>query len=84
MRGVTLVELLVVLTILGVLLSVSGLALGSLKAPHESQETIDLREARILAIRSGTPQRAHGILFLPDGRALGLAVDPLTGTPDAH
>src|SRR5262249_11186000 len=84
MRGVTLLELLVVLAILGVLLGVTGLALGSLKAPRESQETADLRLARTTAIRSGIPQRARGILFLPDGRALGPAVDPLTGSPDAR
>jgi prepilin-type N-terminal cleavage/methylation domain-containing protein len=83
MRGVTLVELLVALTILGVLLGVTGLALGSLQAPRQAQELIDLREARTKAIRSGVARRVHGVLFLPDGRAIGGAVDPLTGIADA-
>ncbi|HET9385243.1 MAG TPA: prepilin-type N-terminal cleavage/methylation domain-containing protein [Gemmatimonadales bacterium] len=82
--GVTLLELLVVLTILGVILGITGLALGSLQAPRESQEIMDLREARTAAIRSGTPRFAHGVLFLPDGRAIGATVDRLTGTPDAR
>lgn len=82
-RGVTLVELLVALTILGVLLGVTGLALASLQAPREAQELLDRREARTTAIRSGISRRAHGVLFLPDGRAIGRAVDPLTGIPDA-
>jgi prepilin-type N-terminal cleavage/methylation domain-containing protein len=81
--GVTLVELLVVLTILGVVLGVTGLALGSLQAPRESQEIIDLHEARTTAIRSGIPRSVHGVRFLPDGRAIGPAVDPLSGIPDA-
>jgi prepilin-type N-terminal cleavage/methylation domain-containing protein len=84
MRGVTLLELLVALTILGVLLGVTGLALGSLQAPRESQQSIDLREARTTAIRAGTPRAAHGVLFLPDGRAIGSGVDPLTGMPRAQ
>lgn len=83
MRGVTLLELLVALTILSVLLGVSGLALGSLQAPRESQELTDLREARTTAIRSGSARLVHGVLFLPDGRAIGPAVDPLTGIPHA-
>lgn len=81
--GITLLELLVALSILGVLLGVTGLALGSLQAPRESQEMIDLRQARTRAIRYGIPRLEHGVLFLPDGRAIGPAVDPLTGIPDA-
>jgi prepilin-type N-terminal cleavage/methylation domain-containing protein len=81
--GVTLVELLIALTILGVLLGVTGLAIASLQSPRASQELIDLREARTRAIRSGVPRHEHGVLFLPDGRAIGRAVDPLTGVPDA-
>jgi len=84
MRGVTLLELLVVLTILGVMLGVTGLAIGSLQMPREAQGVMDLRGARGAAIRSGMPQLAHDVLFLPDGRAIGPAVDPLTGLPNAH
>jgi len=79
--GVTLVELLVVLAVLGVILGVSGLALGALKAPRESQLMLELREARASAIRSGVPRTTHHARFLPDGRAIGPGVDPLTGAP---
>lgn len=82
--GVTLLELLVTLAILGLLLGVTSLAVSSLQAPRESDETVELRGARTAAIRSGTPRFVHGVLFLPDGRAIGPAVDPLTGIPDAR
>ncbi len=81
--GVTLVELLVVLAVLGLVLGVSGLALAGLREPRESDELRDLRQARAEAIRSGAPRTAHGALFLPDGRAIGPNVDPLTGAPRA-
>lgn len=88
-RGVTLLELLVVLTILGLLLGVSGLAIGSLRMPRESQNVLELRRARADAIRYGVPRTlryaqgrlTHHALFLPDGRAIGAGVDPLTGAP---
>ena len=82
-RGVTLLELLVVLTIVGVVLGVTGLAIAPLKTPRESDDVLDLRRARATAIHSGAPRTAHGVLFLPDGRAVGPRVDPLTGIPDA-
>ena len=82
--GVTLLELLVVLTVLGIVLGVSGLAIESLRVPRESQELVDLRRARAEAIQSGAPRTAHGVRFLPDGRAIGRRVDPLTGIPDAN
>jgi len=81
--GATLLELLVVLTILSVVLGVAGLAIGTLRTPRESREIVELRAARTAAIRLGVPQRVHGVLFLPDGRAAGNLVDPLTGAPDA-
>lgn len=81
--GVTLIELLVVLTILGLILGISGLAIASLKSPRESQEVIELRRARSDAIQSGAPRTAHGVRFLPDGRAIGTGVNALTGAPDA-
>jgi prepilin-type N-terminal cleavage/methylation domain-containing protein len=83
MRGVTLLELLVVLTVLGVVLGVTGLAIGSLQAPRESDEVRALKRTRAEAIHSGAPRTADGVLFLPDGRAIGPKVDPLTGSPDA-
>lgn len=80
-RGVTLLELLVVLTVLGVVLAVTGLAIGSLRTPRESEGVLALRRARAEAIRSGVPRTTHGVRFLPDGRAIGVDVNPLTGEP---
>ena len=84
MRGVTMLELLVVLTILGLLLGVSGLALTTLKQPRESALMVELRQARAEAIHTGIPRTTHHVRFLPDGRAIGVGVDPLTGLPSAR
>ncbi|MGH7528906.1 MAG: pilus assembly FimT family protein [Gemmatimonadales bacterium] len=82
-QGVTLVELIVVLAIVGLILGVSGLALGSLRSTPQSQRIIEIRQARFEAIHSGAPRTAHGARFLPDGRVIGADVDPLTGVPHA-
>jgi prepilin-type N-terminal cleavage/methylation domain-containing protein len=84
MRGTTLVELMVVLVILGVVASVSTLALTSLRPSPDAERVHLLSRARAAAARSGQPvsvPAADGsaIRFLPDGRALGPGVDPLTG-----
>jgi len=79
--GVTLVELLVALAIIGLVLGVSGLALGSLKAPRETDLVLELRRARAEAIRTGAARTTHDVRFLPDGRAVGPGVDLLTGRP---
>ncbi|HEU5260773.1 MAG TPA: prepilin-type N-terminal cleavage/methylation domain-containing protein [Gemmatimonadales bacterium] len=92
--GFTLLEIVVVVAILGLVFGISGLALASLKAPRESEWIRGLRRARAEAIRTGVPVRARSPLppptapyrplppvFLPDGRALGPGVDPLTGEP---
>ena len=83
-RGVTLVELLVVLALLGLVLGVSGLAMASLREPRESDRMGELRRARAEAIRSGEAVRIDSVLFLPDGRAIGPNVDPLTGGSSAR
>jgi prepilin-type N-terminal cleavage/methylation domain-containing protein len=83
-RGVTLVELLVVLALLGLVLGVGGLALASLREPRESDRLREMRRARAQAIRSGAPVRTGSVLFLPDGRAVGTGVDALTGAPSAR
>jgi prepilin-type N-terminal cleavage/methylation domain-containing protein len=83
-QGVTLLELIVVLAVLGMVLGVSGLALGSLKLPRESDAIIDLRRARAAAIQSQAPRTTSHVRFLPDGRAIGTGVDPLTGLPLAQ
>lgn len=88
--GFTLMEAIVVLTILSVMAGVSGLALGSLTPPPESAGVGALRRARAEAIRTGrlvatahrSPLTSHA-LFLPDGSARGPGVDPLTGAPRA-
>ena len=87
-RGVTLIELLVVLVLLGLLFTVSGLALSSLASPKGSERFRALESARVKAIRTGTSvlisDSAAPVVFLPDGRAVGAGVDPLTGEPFAH
>lgn len=82
-HGVTLLELLVVLTLLGVVLGVTGLAVGALRAPRESEEILALRRARADAVHAGAARSAHGVRFLPDGRAIGPGVNALTGAPRA-
>jgi len=87
--GFTLVELVVVIAIIGLMAAISGVAVASLKLPRESEQVAALRRARTAAIESGTPVRPDGnpaprtthLLFLPDGRALGVGADPLTGAP---
>jgi len=87
-RAVTLIELIVVLAIIGLVVGLSGLALASLKASGESALHQALRQARGQAIRTGIPvvivtnsARRMTDRFLPDGRAIGPNVDPLTGAP---
>ena len=86
-RGFTLLEVMVVVAILGVIVGVSGLAFASLRVPRKSAWTRAATQARVDAIRLGRPARAPvpdslaAPLFLPDGRAIGPGVDPLTGLP---
>lgn len=84
MRGATLVELMVVLFVLGVMAAVSGFAVAGLRAPAQTDRDQMLSEAQARAIRSGkavtiTPEGGASVRFLPDGRAIGAGVDPLTG-----
>jgi prepilin-type N-terminal cleavage/methylation domain-containing protein len=95
-RGFTLVETIVVIAVLSMTVGISGLAFASLKAPREAARIRELRRAREAAIHAGRPvtvtvgasdaesihaPRARLVLFLPDGRAIGVGVDPLTGEP---
>lgn len=90
--GVTLIELLMALTLLGLLGTLAALAFGELRGHAPSSLLAQLERARASAIRGGVPVtlRLGGdtvVRFLPDGRAVGPAVDPLTGrpaVPDAH
>jgi prepilin-type N-terminal cleavage/methylation domain-containing protein len=86
--GFTLVELVVVLAILGLVLMVSGVALTSVRPTPATDSSRALARARAEAIRAGRPvvvthhaPRTTHIVFLPDGRAYGPGVDPLTGLP---
>jgi prepilin-type N-terminal cleavage/methylation domain-containing protein len=92
--GVTLLELLVVIVILGLIFGATGLAFSSLRLARESPWVVALRRARVAAIRTGRPVRVEipaatvgnrspvpAPLFLPDGRAIGPGADPLTGAP---
>jgi prepilin-type N-terminal cleavage/methylation domain-containing protein len=94
LNGFTLFEVIVVISILGLLVGMTGLAFSSLRAPRSSAWGSELRRAREAAILSGRPVRAvvrndtdryrsplPAPLFLPDGRAIGAGVDPLTGAP---
>ena len=73
--------MLVVLTVLGLVLGVTGLAIESLRPPRESEQVVDLKRARAQAVHSGVPRTAHGVRFLPDGRAIGPGANGLTGEP---
>jgi prepilin-type N-terminal cleavage/methylation domain-containing protein len=85
-RGFTLVELIVTLALLGLLSGLAAATLGSLRMTKPDTRVQALARARERAIRTGTRVRldeANGksVLFLPDGRAVGHGVDPLTGGP---
>lgn len=87
--GATLIELLVVLVILSLMAGISTVAVGSLRPPREASVMDTVRSLRARAIRTGRPitrvMDATPMRFLPDGRVLGGAVDPLTGAwPDAR
>lgn len=91
-KGVTLVELLVVLAILGVMAGVVGLAFatGSGVRDDRTEAATTVLRARTEALRSGATVQAtvfvegtpHAIAVLPDGRVLAdsaLGVDTFTG-----
>jgi prepilin-type N-terminal cleavage/methylation domain-containing protein len=83
-RGVTLVELIVTLVILGLLSGLAGATLGDLRRSERGPRAQALARARARAVRTGTRVRlddASGasVLFLPDGRAVGDGMDPFTG-----
>ncbi len=90
--GLTLVELIIVIAILGVLVGVAGVTFTSLRPPTEARVLSVLRAARSEAIRSGRPTVSHvgelTVRFLPDGSSSGgrveldghtFVIDPLSG-----
>lgn len=86
-RGMTLIELLVTLAVLGVLAGAAAFAF----RPSAPPAADPLADGRTAAIREGRPRvvlsrdttslplRTTRVRFLPDGRALGPGRDPLTG-----
>jgi prepilin-type N-terminal cleavage/methylation domain-containing protein len=85
-RGVTLVELIVALAILGLLSGLAAAALGGLRQAQPDARAQALARARVHAIRTGTRVRVddpsgESVVFLPDGRTVGGAMDPFTGGP---
>jgi hypothetical protein len=84
MRGTTLVELVVALLVLGLGSGIAALALGGLRPPPPDPWREAVGRARSAALREGRAVPVHGdsgrsALLLPDGRALGPGLDPLTG-----
>jgi hypothetical protein len=75
----------VVLTLMGVLAGIGGLAFAGLRRPAEDPWSGSLSAARQAAIDSGitvllAADSVHApVLLLPDGRAVGKGVDPFTG-----
>ena len=94
----TLIEVVVVLALVGLVAGISTVAMVSLRPTQRTELVATLDSARSVAIRSGTPIHVVLVLsdtagsprtahwnFLPDGRALGPNLDPMTGaTYDAR
>lgn len=82
-RGTTLIELVVTLAVMGMLAGLAAASIAALRPPKTDERLRDLARARGQAIRSGIAVRVEGtspVLFLPDGRAVGRGLDPLTGS----
>ena len=98
-RGVTLVELLVVLMLMAIVAGVVGLAMRSAGSFTDGEgidtEQVAAARARASAVRLGRPvtiviardSQPLPVRALPDGRVVAdgrLGVDPLSGDPDAR
>lgn len=94
-RGVTLIELVVVLALLGIMSGVVGLSLRSARPlPTPNVALLAAARARDSAVQLGRAvtvviardSQVFDATALPDGRVIApkdLAIDPLTGAPDA-
>ena len=83
-RGFTMLEVMVSLVLVSIATAVAALAMREDSIPEDRSTA--LREARLQAVETGVPVVVRidtvvpsPILFLPDGRAIGLEVSPLTG-----
>ncbi len=77
-QGVTLVELVVAIAILGLLASTAALAVGSgqaARSPAEDARTRALQSGEVVYLQDSTSVT----VYHPDGRATGPGLDPLTG-----
>jgi prepilin-type N-terminal cleavage/methylation domain-containing protein len=90
--GVTLVEMLVVILIIGLTAGVSAFSISALHPPIEADQSRRLRQARAEAIRRGVAvliitdsiggdRGRSAVRFEPDGRVIGVGIDPWTGAP---
>ena len=85
--GVTLVEMHVVLVIIGVLATTTGLAFSNARLESKPSKQASLNALRTRSIldehpvqlRYGDPTLQTAVLVLPDGRVIGDGIDPLTG-----
>jgi prepilin-type N-terminal cleavage/methylation domain-containing protein len=95
-RGVTLVELMATVVLLGVLCAFTSVAVASLRPGETLTPFGVLQKTRARAIQTGRPalweQLDQRVLFLPDGSSGGgsvviagrtVVIDPLTGEIDA-
>lgn len=94
-RGVTLVELMVVILLLGLLSGVVGLTMGSTpQVPSLDPTTVAVLQARDSALGTGHPVtiaftregHAHRATAYPDGRVITdapIGIDPLSGSASA-
>jgi len=81
--GMTLVELLVVLVLVGLLLSLSTMAMPGKATPVMDWDS-EVAAAQLEAARVGRAiglrnDTGNALLVLPDGEVLGAGFDPLTG-----
>jgi len=94
-RGVTLVELTVVLFILGIVAVLAGVGSPIVRRPNPPAWVAQVVEARRLAIDSARPvstqvsrgDTVYRLTATPDGRVVAdtaLRVDPLTGAIESH
>jgi Tfp pilus assembly protein FimT len=92
LAGVTLIELVAALAILGTTVAITGLGIASLEAPASARLTSQLELARRRAADTGSPVTVtvggKTVRFAPDGSAAGgplvadslvIVIEPLTG-----